>query len=52
MQDPDGDEIMDFNGRISIMLLKPFVSNLDNSKKLLTLELSVLIKRRLFADGS
>ena len=54
MQDLDGDGVMDFNGPEYryYAFEAPFVSNLDNSKKLLTLELSVLIKRpAFFVDG-
>ena len=54
MQDLDGDGVMDFNGPEYryYAFEAPFVSNLDNSKKLLTLELSLLIKRpAFFVDG-
>ena len=54
MEDLDGDGVMDFNGPDYryYAFETPFVSNLDNSKKLITLELSILIKRpALFVDG-
>ena len=54
MQDLDGDGVIDFNGPEYryYAFEAPFVSNLDNSKKLLTLELSLLIKRpAFFVDG-
>ena len=54
MQDLDGDGVMDFNGPEYryYAFEAPFVSNLDNSKKLLTLELALLIKRpAFFVDG-
>ena len=50
MEDLDGDGVMDFNGPDYryYAFETPFVSNLDNSKKLITLELSLLIKRPAF----
>ena len=54
MQDLDGDGVIDFNGPEYryYAFEAPFVSNLDNSKKLLTLKLSLLIKRpAFFVDG-
>ena len=55
MEDLDGDGVMDFNGPDYryYAFETPFVSNLDNSKKLITLELSLLIKRpAFFVDGA
>ena len=54
LQDLDGDGVIDFNGPEYryYAFEAPFVSNLDNSSKLLTLELSLLIKRpAFFVDG-
>ena len=50
MEDLDGDGIMDFTGPDYryYAFETAFVSNLDNSKKLITLELSLLIKRPAF----
>ena len=50
MEDLDGDGVMDFVGPDYryYAFETPFVSNLDNSKKLITLELSLLIKRPAF----
>ena len=54
MIDMDGDGVLDFTGpdyRYYTFEM-PFVSNLSDSKKLLTLELSLLIKRpAFFVDG-
>ena len=55
MEDLDGDGVMDFAGPDYryYAFETPFVSNLDNSKKLITLELSLLIKRpAFFVDGA
>ena len=55
MEDLDGDGILDFTGPDYryYAFETPFVSNLDNSKKLITLELSLLIKRpALFVDSA
>ena len=55
MEDLDGDGVMDFTGPDYryYAFETPFVSNLDNSKKLITLELSLLIKRpAFFVDGA
>jgi flagellar basal body-associated protein FliL len=55
MADMDGDGVLDFTGpdyRYYAFEM-PFVSNLADSKKLLTLELSLLIKRpAFFVDGA
>ena len=54
LQDLDGDGVIDFNGPEYryYAFEAPFVSNLENSSKLLTLELSLLIKRpAFFVDG-
>ena len=50
MEDLDGDGIIDFTGPDYryYAFETAFVSNLDNSKKLITLELSLLIKRPAF----
>lgn len=50
MEDLDGDGVVDFIGPDYryYAFETPFVSNLDNSKKLITLELSLLIKRPAF----
>ena len=55
MEDLDGDGIIDFTGPDYryYAFETPFVSNLVNSKKLITLELSLLIKRpAFFVDGA
>jgi len=55
MEDLDGDGVMDFAGPDYryYAFETPFVSNLVNSKKLITLELSLLIKRpAFFVDGA
>jgi len=52
--DMDGDGIVDFNGPDYryYQFETPFLSNLKDSKKLLTIELALLIKRpALFVDG-
>ena len=54
MADMDGDGVLDFTGPDYryYAFETPFVSNLTDSKKLLTLELSLLIKRpAFFVDG-
>ncbi len=54
MVDMDGDGVLDFTGPDYryYKFETPFVSNLTDSKKLLTLELSLLIKRpAFFVDG-
>ena len=50
MEDLDGDGVVDFIGPDYryYAFETPFVSNLDNSKKLITLELALLIKRPAF----
>ena len=55
MADMDGDGVLDFTGPDYryYAFEAPFVSNLTDSKKLLTLELSLLIKRpAFFVDGA
>ena len=54
MADMDGDGVLDFSGPEYryYAFETPFVSNLTDSKKLLTLELSLMIKRpAFFVDG-